>query len=129
MNTSVHLTLQPIPFLYAICRMSPELPIPEWATRGPFHAIVRTSDELSIVCDAQAVPRGVRAEFGWRAIKLQGPLDFNLTGVLVAVASPLAAAGISILALSTYDTDYVLVREPDLDAATRALREAGHRVL
>jgi len=87
-----------------------------------------TDDELSLVCEEAHVPGNVRCQRGWRMFKLQGPFDFALTGILKAVLDPLAAAGIGIFALSTYDTDYVLVQAPRLDEALSALRDAGHRI-
>ena len=81
------------------------------------------------MCAAARVPDGVRAQRGWRALAVEGPLDFALTGVLAAVAVPLAEAGISIFAVSTYDTDYVLVRADRLADAVAALRGAGHSVV
>ena len=93
-----------------------------------FHAIVRTAEELSIVCAEQAVPPGVICQRGWRGLKVAGPLDFALTGVLASLAGPLAEAAVSIFAISTYDTDYLLIREVQLDTAIDALRRAGHAV-
>jgi uncharacterized protein len=84
--------------------------------------------ELSLVIPEDFVPPGCPCEHGWRALKVAGPLDFSLTGLLSALAAPLAQAGISLFALSTYDTDYVLVRETDLDAAITVLSQAGYRV-
>jgi hypothetical protein len=104
--------------------------LPGWAEPGDggLHAVVRTVAEVSVVCAAERVPDDVRAERGWRALEVAGPLDFALTGVLAAIAVPLARADVSIFAVSTFDTDYVLVRADRLAAAVRALREAGHRV-
>jgi len=96
--------------------------------QGEFFSVTRTPAELSAVCDAAAVPSGVKAEAPWSMLAVRGPLDFNITGVLAGLATPLAAAGISIFAISTYDTDYVLVRNDDSDRAERALREAGHHI-
>lgn len=117
-----------IPGVYAICRLSADGALPAWATRGRLFSVTRTPVELSIVCEASIVPSGVSVEEGWRAIAVQGPLDFRLTGVLAALAALLAVARISIFAVSTYDTDYVLVREHDLMRAVLALRDAGHDV-
>ena len=89
---------------------------------------MRTAAEVSVVCDAAGVPDGAAAERGWRALTVEGPLDFALTGVLAALAVPLAAAGVSIFAVSTYDTDHVLVRSERLADAVAALRAAGHTV-
>jgi hypothetical protein len=112
----------------AICRLPADAPAPALPARAPLFAIARTADELSIVCPAADAPPDARVEPGWRALQVAGPLDFALTGVLAAIAQPLAQAGISIFATSTYDTDYVLVREIALDAAVEALRQAGHAV-
>ena len=92
--------------------------------------MTRTADELSIVCGDASVPPDLdaRAQRGWRALKVQGPLDFSLTGVLDALTAPLAQARISIFALSTYDTDYVLVHGDDLAQACETLTAAGHTV-
>ena len=90
--------------------------------------MTRTASELSIVCPDASVPAAVTAHRGWRAIAVDGTLDFALTGVLASLASPLASAGVSIFAVSTYDTDYVLVQQDALDRAVAALAAAGHRV-
>lgn len=116
-----------LPQQLAVCRLAPQSPLPSWAG-GSFTALTRTPDELSIVCDQQRVPEGVAAENDWRAFKVAGPLDFSLTGVLAALAAPLADAKISIFALSTYDTDYLLVKESALTGAVQALRRAGHHI-
>jgi uncharacterized protein len=122
------LTLTVLPERLAVCRLDPDAGLPAWAQRGSLWSITRTADELSIVCAAAAVPPDVRAERDWRALKVAGPLPFSLTGVLASLATPLAEAGISIFALSSYDTDYLLVREARLDAAITTLRGVGHRV-
>ena len=122
------LTLDVIPGSFAICRLGPEDALPVWVTQGAFFSVTRTPAELSAVCDVAAVPPGVKAEGPWLALAVRGPLDFNITGVLAGLATPLASAGISIFAVSTYDTDYVLVRRHDIDQAVRVLREAGHNI-
>jgi uncharacterized protein len=111
----------------AVCRLPSQAAVPDWAT-GSFIAIARTPDELSIVCAEASVPAEVQAERPWRAFMVAGPLDFALTGILAAIATPLAEAGVPIFAISTFDTDYVLVRAADVSRATKALRTAGHRV-
>ena len=103
--------------------------MPTWAWTGELCAVTRTIDELSVVCSEEAVPPEAPSERGWRALKVQGPLDFSLTGVLAALTVPLAAASIPIFALSTYDTDYVLVAARDLTRAAEALTQAGHSVV
>lgn len=122
------LRLDPVPL--TICRLTPLDPLPAWAlaTSSPFISLTRTAGELSVVCPAGLVPADVQQEPGWCALVLAGPLDFALTGVLASVLDPLAQAGISIFALSTYDTDHVLVRSSQLEAAIQALVAAGHTV-
>jgi uncharacterized protein len=121
------LTLSVLPETLAVCRLGPDAALPAWAGAGDFRAVTRTATELSIVCRDASVPAAVTANRGWRAIAVDGTLDFALTGVLAALASPLAAAGVSIFAISTYDTDYLLVKEETLAEAIAALSAAGHR--
>jgi len=125
---SASFTLDLVPGSYAICRWAAEAPLPPWVMEGAFFSVTRTPAELSAVCDAGAVPSGVKAEGPWSMLAVRGPLAFDMTGVLAGLATPLAAAGISIFALSTYDTDYMLVRDDDLERAVGALRQAGHTV-
>ena len=113
---------------FAVIRLGPDAPIPDWAGGGPFSSITRTEDELSVVCLDHRVPDDARAERGWRMVKVSGPLDFALTGVMASLAEPLATAGVSMFAISTYDTDYLLVRAAQWEAALTALQEAGHRI-
>jgi hypothetical protein len=120
------LSLQLLPGNLAVCRLEPDGPVPDWATQGPFHSVTRTADELSVVCAESAVPEHVKAERGWRILRVEGPLHFALTGVLARLTTPLAETGVSIFALSTYDTDYLLVRDRDVSAAVAALRAEGH---
>jgi hypothetical protein len=97
--------------------------------QGDFVSVTRTPTELSAVCAADAVPAGTVSEGPWRMFAVRGPLDFGLTGVMASLASPLADAAVSMFAISTYDTDYVLVRAGDVERAAQAFRNAGHRVL
>jgi hypothetical protein len=122
------LSLTVLPGRYAVCRMEPGASIPPWATAGPLCSVTRTAEELSILCPAERVPPAVRQAGDWRALKIEGPFDFTAIGVLASVATPLAAAGISLFALSTFDTDYLLVNEATLDRAVAVLLEAGHQV-
>jgi uncharacterized protein len=123
--TDAGLALSVLPERLAIARLEPSQPIPAWA-QGGFVAIVRTRDELSVVCAADLIPPGVAAQDGWRCLQVIGPLDLGLTGVLASMVAPLAAAKLSVFAVSTYDTDYLLVREEALEAALETLRAAGH---
>jgi hypothetical protein len=128
MADSPSLSLSLLPETLAVCRLAPDAEVPAWAWTGEPASVTRTRDELSIVCRMGAVPPGVRVEGGWRCLKVAGPLDFALTGILAALTAPLAAARIPLFALSTFDTDYLLVKAADLDRAAEALRGAGHRV-
>jgi hypothetical protein len=122
------LTLTLLPQRLAICRFDAQAAIPAWGLAGTFYSLTRTGDELSLVCAEAQVPDPIQREGGWRAFKVDGPLDFALTGILAGLAQALAQAGISLFALSTYDTDYVLVREAMLPQAVRALSAAGYRL-
>ena len=108
----------------AVCRLTPDAALPDWlAWDGALTAVCRTAEELSLVCREAEVPAEVRAERGWRAFKVAGPLDFALTGILASLAGPLAEAGISLFAVSTFDTDYLLVREADFERARTVLAQ------
>jgi len=120
------LTITVHPEVFAICRLEPNAELPAWASGGRFLTVSRTPLELSIVCAQTGIPDGVVAERGRRLLQVEGVLPFSLTGVLAAVAAPLAEAEISIFAVSTYDTDYVLVSEADLERAIQVLETAGH---
>ena len=111
-----------------MCRLGSDARIPAWAfaDESEFFCVVRTADELSIVCAEDRIPDSVRAERGWPALKLEGPFPFSMTGVLASFLQPLAEAEIPIFAISTFDTDYVLIRCGDLELAVRALVAAGH---
>lgn len=122
------LPLSLLPNTLAVCRLGAKEPIPPWAA-GNFLNITRTAQELSIVCPEDRVPQTVTAERGWRAIKVEGPLDFTLIGILAELAGVFARARVSLFAISTYDTDYLLVKQPMLEAAIQALRAAGHTVV
>jgi uncharacterized protein len=125
---SPELDLDVLPGDYAVARLDPSEPVPPWARDGTLSATVVTADELTIVCAAGSVPSDARSEGPFSALAVRGPLDFALTGILASLAAPLAAAGISIFALSTFDTDVLLIRSGDLPAASAALRAAGHRI-
>lgn len=111
---------------WAVCRLDPEEPVPVWATSGRFVSITRAPRELSIVCPAHQAPPEVRAQAGWACLQLAGPFDFALTGILASFLQPLAEAQVPIFALSTYDTDWVLIPGAHLERALDALRAAGH---
>jgi uncharacterized protein len=123
------LDLTVLPDVLAICRLPAGAASPPWLEGETFASVTRTPEETSVVCRAEVVPLDVRVETGWRALRVAGPLDFALTGVLLSLLEPLAAAGVSVFALSTFDTDVVLVREAALEEALAALADAGHGVV
>ena len=110
----------------AVCRLGGSETIPTWATSGGFFCVVRGIDELSIVVSEELVPKDVLCELGWIALKLEGPFPFSMTGVLASFLQPLGDARISIFAISTFDTDYVLIKREQLERAQDALAAAGH---
>jgi hypothetical protein len=121
-------TLTVLPDIYAICRLGADAPIPAWANPGGFFSITRTGEELSIVCLQSLVPDGIRCERDWQCLQLAGPIPFTTVGVLASLVQPLAEAGISVFAISTFDTDYLLVKAVDLARAYDALRAKRHSV-
>lgn len=122
------LKLEVLPGSYSVCRLAPHDPIPDWALASDFFSITNTPQELSIVCRTEQIPSEVQAEHDWACLKLDGPIPFDLTGVLSACLEPLARVAISIFAVSTFDTDYLLVRNRNLQRAVEALRGAGHHI-
>lgn len=113
---------------YAIARLAPDETVPEWASDDEFASITTTGDEVSIVIPQGRVPNDVTVDRAWRCLKIEGPLDLALTGVLAAILIPLADAGIAVFAVATYETDYVLVKEKTLAEAVQVLCAQGHRV-
>jgi uncharacterized protein len=114
-----------LPGTFIICRLSPQETIPSWLDQDSFWAVTHSNDELSIVCDQRTVPSDLNGERGWKVIQVEGPLDFSLTGVLASLATPLAGAKISIFAISTFDTDYILVKDEVLATVQQVLLDAG----
>lgn len=116
-----------LPETFAVCRLLPDEAIPSWAlVQKNFLSVTYTDEELSIVCVSSVVPNGVQCERNWKAIKIAGPLDFSLIGILAPIATTLAQGGISIFALSTYDTDYILMKERNVISAMTLLEQDGH---
>jgi hypothetical protein len=120
------LTLTPVSGTYAVCRLAANEAIPESLTTARFAAIARTADELSIVCPDELAPAGASVERGWRCLRVAGPLPFSATGIMASLVAPLAEAAIPIFAISTFDTDYLLVKEGDWSRALQVLVAAGH---
>jgi hypothetical protein len=122
------LKFRQLPGPYAIVRLAPDAAIPAWATKGDFTSITRTAEELSIVCPAENLPPDVSTQHHWICFKLEGPFAFSQTGILLSFIEPLSNKGIPIFAISTYDTDYVLVQEEFAEVTLQALDEAGHEL-
>ncbi len=115
-----------LPGRFVICRFSADATVPEWAQRGGFTSITRAADELSIVCPAENLPPEHKPEPRWICLKLAGPFAFTETGILASFIDPLARARVGIFAISTFDTDYVLVQEQFSEKALAVLTDAGH---
>ncbi len=122
------LTLELVAGSYAVCRLGAAEPVPAWSEGGRFVSVTRTDAELSVVCPQEAVPAAVLAERGFCCLRVVGPLGFGMTGILAGLSGPLASSGVSIFVVSTYETDYLMVQERDLERAVDALTRAGHRV-
>lgn len=118
-----------LPGPYAIVRLAADAPVPAWAVKGEFTSVSRSADELSIVCPAGNLPADVHSAQRWVCFKLEGPFPFSQTGVLLSFLEPLSNNGVPIFAISTYDTDYVLIPEDRMLGVTDWLREAGHDLL
>lgn len=123
------LTLSLLEGRFGICRLEKDSEIPSWAHGSKFFSITQTPEELSVVCQEISIPEDIGTERNWSCLKVEGPLDFGLTGILAGLSKILADCSISIFVISTYDTDYILVREKDLGSAFKALFDAGYTVL
>ncbi|EKQ57533.1 MULTISPECIES: ACT domain-containing protein [unclassified Clostridium] len=128
MSTKI-LSLRLLKEKYGVCRLDKTASIPEWSKESDFLSITKTWDELSIVCLESNIPNDVKHEKDWRILKVEGPLDFSLIGILSKISSILAENEISIFAISTYDTDYILVKDKDVDNAVNALINEKYEVL
>lgn len=124
----MRLVLTVMPDILTICRLAPDADLPAWAMASTFCSCTRTSEELSIVVAKTLVPVSVQAEGTWRALKVAGPIPLSAVGILASIAESLGRAGISLFAISTFDTDYVLVAAERLEDARSALSQAGHAI-
>jgi len=127
-EVSRRFTLSVLPETLAVARLDAAAAVPTWAMDGRFFSITRTADELSIVCEARRVPKDVRAERVFRGLQVHGPFALSEIGVMATLSTALAQARVSVFAIATFDTDYLLVSGEQLQAAIGALRRAGHRV-
>jgi hypothetical protein len=128
MNRSA-LKFSRMPGQFAVCRLPPDAQLPGWAWSAPFSSVTRSKDELSIVCSANSVPEEHQPKSPWVCFKIEGPFSFSEVGILASVICPLAEKGVPIFAISTFDTDYVLVGEEHAGIALQILRDAGHEFL
>jgi len=121
-------TLSLLPEHFAICQLAPDEPIPAWAmpSQATFYSITRTRDELSLICPQQQIPADVSADTGWRCLKIEGPFALDEPGILAAIVTPLAQAGISVFAVATYDTDYLVIKE--CERAIETLEQLAHHI-
>jgi hypothetical protein len=115
--------------IYAICKLSPASPIPDWTDGEGFVSISRTGEELSIVCQSERIPPGIQASRGWRCWQFIGPFAFNETGITLSVIRPLSESDIGVFLVSTFDTDYLLIQEQDMETAKTVLLRAGHTLV
>lgn len=122
------LTLSILPETLVICQMDKDARIPDWLLASTFYSITKTAEELSVVCPQTNVPEGIKKDEGWRCLKVEGPLDFSAAGILASLTMPLAKEGISVFAMSTYNTDYLLVKERHLEKAVQILAQNEHRI-
>ena len=113
--------------LFAICRLDKKASIPDWAVSEQFFSVARTDDELSVVCPQEVIPEGIDCEAGWRCLKVESPFEFDLTGAISSIAALLAEADILMFMIATQDSDYLMVKESDLERTISVVAEAGYR--
>ncbi|MBX4268607.1 ACT domain-containing protein [Clostridium estertheticum] len=123
------LTMKLLNEKFSVCRLNKNEQIPEWVKNSSFYSISKTSDELSIVCSQDIIPSNIKCEKDWRILKVEGPLDFSLIGIISSISTILALKRISIFAVSTYDTDYILVKNKDIDNTILALSNERYEII
>lgn len=111
---------------FGICKLGKEEGLPEWVKKSDFISLTWTPEELSIVCEVNCIPENIKVEKPWKCLKVKGPLDFGLTGILAELSQVLAEAGIEIFAISTYNTDYIFIKEKELEHSIKVLSRAGY---
>jgi len=125
-SNPLHLEIQP--FQVGVFKLTPTSTVPSWVMECSFFSITRTDEELSVFCNDNAIPEEILAERDWACLKVMEQLDFSTSGILLSLAAPLAAADISIFSISTFTSDYILLRKNKLDDACKALEAAGHTI-
>lgn len=113
---------------FAICRLDKNAPVPDWAKSEDLFSVTRTTDELSIVCSQEDIPPGTDCETGWRCLKVESPFEFDLTGAIASIAAPLVEADVPLFVVATQDSDYLMVKETELERTSFILSQAGHQV-
>jgi len=126
-EASVHLVLSVLSETFTIHKLSPNVSIPEEILKSNYYSVSKRENELSVVCSELIEVQSLQRSKGWKCIKVKGPLDFNLTGILAGISDILFQANISIFAISTFDTDWILVKSQDLSSARTKLRLAGYK--
>lgn len=127
-STLKELVLSTLDGFFAICKLNPQTKIPNWALKGEFYSITRTSEELSILCPQKIIPDEITSVGRWRGLKIEGPFQFTEIGILNSITAPLASVKISLLSISTFDTDYVFIQDDQFENALLILAANGHEV-
>lgn len=125
--TAGQFTLEVLTGTYAVCRLDADADVPDWVS-GAVTSVTRAPGELSIICSQDVVPSDVTSESGWSCLRVVGPLDFSLVGVIASLTAVLATANLSVFVVSTFDTDCLLVKQAELETAVNSLTAAGHVV-
>jgi hypothetical protein len=125
---SKKLKLTSLPGNFSIFQIDPVIGIPLWAQQGEFFSITQAADELSIVCEDKYIPDSINREKNWRVLKIEGPFNFDEIGILNSITTPLARANISLLAVSTFNTDYILIQDSHFIEVVDILKNDGHKV-
>jgi hypothetical protein len=123
------LSLKILPGRMAVCRFDPTAALPDWIAEVGFYSITRTEEELTIVCPETHLTPGISSEAGWRCFQVQGLLDFSEIGIIFSLTRPLAENGVSVFVISTFNTDYLMVKDRDLAKAIDALTAEGHEII
>lgn len=123
------LTLKLYKNIFGVCKLDANKLIPKWAKEADWYSITKTEDELSIVCSEDYIPRDIESEKGWRCFKIEGILDFNLVGILSSLSTLMANEKISIFAISTFNTDYILVKEDKVEKAILIFKNSDINII
>lgn len=123
------LTLKLLKDKYSVCRLNKNDEIPKWIFQEEFFSITKTDEELSVVCLQDKIKENIKCEKDWRILKIEGPLDFSLIGILSKISTLMANNDISIFAISTYDTDYILIKEESINKAIEVLENNNYNII